>query len=740
MSAVTAAPDCCAYCGLPLSPGWFRAAAVQASPISSPIASVHTDSSIPGGGTAPSPPGDGESGVASSPAYCCYGCRFAAAVSQARGEDGAAIWLLTRLGLAIFFTVNVLVFTMFQWGQDIYGAAAGPQDSFTQSLDGFHRYLAMLLAAPVLLLLGGPLAENTWDHLRRGRVTTDALLLLGVLASYAYSAYSVWQEAGPVYFEVGCVVLILVTLGRWLEATGKIQANAALDALQRLLPETVRRVRGAEEDVIPLTQAQVGDHLRVLAGERVPCDGTLVEQAVSVDEQLLTGESRAVTKAPGDPLVAGALVLDGTVLLQVTAPSSAGTIARMTELVRTARQSKGRYERLADRVTAWFLPAVALIALAACGWHGWYHGWDQGILAGLAVVLIACPCALGIATPLALWTALGEAARERVLFTQAEALEKLAAVRAVCLDKTGTLTTQTPRVVDCAVAEDAARSTVLCRAAALARGSLHHHSQALCTYTEMAGVRDVPAVAPRTLPGRGLVGTIAGKEIWLGNLALMHEAGLHWGDRIGRSITAAGGSAQPFTCIGWGGQVRGVFRLEEELRPEAREAVTALCQRHLHVEVLTGDHRERGQALSAELGIPVQAALKPEEKLAALVARRQQSGLVAMVGDGLNDAPALAASDVGLAMGCGTDVSRASASVCLLGNDLRKLPWSIDLARRTVRVIRQNLFWAFGYNALGIGLACTGWLNPIWAALAMALSSGFVVVNSLRLRGAPHAP
>jgi heavy metal translocating P-type ATPase len=697
----------CAYCGLPLASGWL------------PVRPAET---------------------ADAPHYCCFGCRFAAAVAQASGEQGAVVWLLTRLGLAIFFTVNVLVFTMFQWGQDVYGPAAGPQDGFTQSLDSFHRYLAMLLAAPVLLLLGGPLAENTWDQLRRGRLTADLLLLSGVLASYLYSVHSVWTEAGPIYFEVGCLVLVLVTLGRWLEAAGKVKANAALEALERLLPETVRRQERNAETIVPRSEARPGDNLRVLPGERVPCDGRLLAQSVAVDERLLTGESKPVTKTAGDPLVAGSLVLDGTVLLEVTAPSSAGTIARLAELVRSARRSKGRYERLADRVTAWFLPGVLLLALLACLWHGCHRGWDQGILTGLAVVLIACPCALGIATPLALWTALGEAARQQILFTQAEALEKLAVVRTFCLDKTGTLTTDTPQVIAWAVVEEAERAEILRRTAALAGHSLHHHSLALADFAAPSGMKMISPVNPRTLPGRGLVGTFErSEETWLGSVALMQEAGLRWSRSLEGEVQTAVKLAQPCTCLGWGGQVRAVFRLTEQLRPEATEAVAGLCQRGLHVEVLTGDHAARGAALAAELGIPVQAALTPEGKLHALTALRQ-NGLVAMVGDGINDAPALAASDVGIAMGCGTDVTRATAALCLLGNDLRKLPWAVDLARRTVGIIRQNLFWAFVYNALGIGLACTGWLNPIWAAAAMTLSSGFVVANSLRLRQPEGTP
>jgi heavy metal translocating P-type ATPase len=687
-----AEPDrACAYCGLPLPRPWW-------------------------------PDEEG-------PAYCCFGCRFAASVTQAGGEQGAARWALTRLGLAIFLTMNVMVFTMALWTHDFYGNDPQNSAALAGTLTGLFRYLCLLFALPVLLLLGGPLLESGWQSLRHGGGATDLLLVIGVAASFLYSALSVYRDAGRVYFEVGCVVLVLVTLGRWLEATGKLKAGEAIEALHKLLPDRVRVLRPNEETCIPLAEVQVGDTVRVLAGERIPCDGRVLGHAVTVDEQVLTGEARPVVKEAGDAVLGGTLDVDSDLLLQVTAPARGGALARMIELVRQARLAKGRFERLADRVSAWFLPAVLLLALLTVAWHTYRQGPEEGILAGLAVLLIACPCALGIATPLALWVALGRAAGAQVLFRNGEALERLATVRAVRLDKTGTLTTGTSVVAEFAV-DPSECQEVLGQAARLASSSNHTYAFAIRAF---AGEKPHPVIPSgegvRTLPGRGVV--VNG--VCLGNVRLMEENGLHPREPLAAVIERATKEGQPLTCVGWDRWVRGVFVFREELRAEAREAIDRLREQGLDVAVLTGDHAGRGAALGRELGVTVAAELLPDDKVTALAKARQAFGPVAMVGDGINDAPALAGSDVGVALGCGADVSRDAATVCLLGNDLRRLPWAVGLARAAVRAIRRNLFWAFAYNVLGIGLAVSGYLNPVWAALAMVLSSLFVVSNSLRL-------
>jgi cation transport ATPase len=373
------------------------------------------------------------------PKYCCFGCRFAAEVTRSGGEQGINRALLLKLGAAVFCSMNVMVFTMFLWSQDIYSDRETSQ--LAHALEDIFRYLGLLFSLPVLLLLGGPLLQNAMSDLWRGVAATDLLVCLGVLAAFGFSAVSVIAGNGPVYFEVACVVLVLITLGRWLEAQGKLQATAALQDLESLLPQTMRRVRNGVEETVEADQIEIDDLVRILPGERVPTDGRVVTGMSHVDQQMLTGESLPVERTEGDAVLGGSLALDGELFVSVTAPAGQGALSRLLEALREARLARGHYQRVADRIAAWFLPIVFVISVAATIAHANVYGLERGILAGLSVALIACPCALGLATPLAVWTALGTAARHQVLFRSGEALERLAGIKALVWDKTGTLTT-----------------------------------------------------------------------------------------------------------------------------------------------------------------------------------------------------------------------------------------------------------------------------------------------------------
>jgi heavy metal translocating P-type ATPase len=711
MTATPAASAHCAYCGLPLAGSLWKA----------------------------EPPAEHAEAE-----YCCLGCWLAAQVTGERGEAGAAQWTLVRLGFAIFCTMNVVMFTMVLWSHDVY---EGERGALQGALDELCRYAALVTSVPVLLILGGPLWESTRRELRRGRVATDLLLLVGVLASYAYSAISVVRSSGHVYFEVGCIVLVMTTLGRWFEAVGKLRATSALDSLARLLPERVRRLHGVQETSIPLDELQIGDRVRVLAGERFPTDARLVKPALTADEQLFTGESWPIEKQPGDRLLGGTLNLDGDAEIEVEADPRGGTFGRLLKAVRQARTAKGRYERLADRVAAWFTPAVAVVALVAAAMRGSSDGVESGLLTGLSVLLIACPCALGLATPLAVWGALGRAAEAQVLFRNGEALEQLAGVRAIAFDKTGTLTTGAADVARFLVLPHE-RNEVTRAAAALVSAATHTLSRGIQNWLASTGEHDsylVPAEfewteisAIRMRAGRGMVGMrFDGKLVGLGNLRLMRELGCVLPEVWEPMLSLPENAERPLACVGWNGYVRGLFLFDEQLRPEARGTLSELRNLGCRLRVLTGDRLVRGQRLQETLGIPVRSELLPEDKVEALRELRRASGATAMVGDGVNDAPSLAAADVGIALGCGTDVARDSAEVCLLGNDLARIPWSVRLARRAVWTIRLNLFWAFGYNAVGVIYAACGQLNPVVAAILMTGSSLMVIGNSLRLASHP---
>ena len=696
----------CDYCGLPVTGGWLFAR-------KRPIAVVPT---------------------APEPLYCCLGCRLAADITRSRGEEGAANWTLVRLGLALFFTLNVMVFTMALWSQDVYGVGPDGVVPLADALAELFRWLCLIFAIPVLLLLGVPMAGSAWSALRGGTPTADLLIVVGVAASYAFSAVSVIRESGHVYFEVGCMVLILVTLGRWIEATGRWRAGVALAALDSLLPERVRLVADGIERSVSSRSVRAGDCVRVLPGERFAADGEIIRGRASIDEHVFTGESQPVVKQSGDAVTGGTTNIDGDVLVKLSTATGEGGLRRLVDLVREARNSKGRYQRLADRAAVWFLPAVIAVAAATLVYHTASVGIERGMLAALAVLLVACPCALGLATPMAVWSALGTASEAQVLFKNAESLERLATIRAVRFDKTGTLTESDLQVRGLAAARDE-HDEVLRRSAALASATTHPSAGAICDFAGHHHLASDLADA-HTVAGKGVTARQVsdGAELVLGSPEFLSETGLELPADLASEITAAGANGDAVTCIGWDGAVRGVFRFRERLRGEAEGALGRLIDLDLDVAVLTGDRSVRAAQMARRLGVTVHSGLSPEAKLDFVRRAQQEIGPTAVVGDGINDAPALAASDLGVSLACGTDVSRDSADVCLLGNDLSRLPWAITLARRTVRVIRQNLAWAFGYNAVAILLAASGLLNPIFAALAMAASSLFVVCNSLRLR------
>lgn len=679
----------------------------------------------------------GRSTASAEDNYCCSGCRSVASVLDSPQEEGAFTQGLLRLGLSIFFTMNVMVFTMALWSQDIY-----PAESFAnplaETLRSVFRWAALFFSLPVLYLLGGPIAHGVWQSLRNRTLTTDLLILAGVTASYSYSLVSVLRGEGHVYFEVGAMVMVFVSIGRWLEAKGKHRTGTALDSLASLLPAMVRKSDSQGQiSEVPRETVRTGDHLRVLPGERFPVDGVITQGRAAIDEQIVTGESVQVEKTAGMRVYSGTLNLDGDLRIEVTAADGQETISRIVNMVRQARSVKGRHEKMADRIAVVFIPLVCVIALVA-GWRqGQIAGLDQGILTSLSVVLIACPCALGMATPMAVWTALGRAAQGGLLFRSGVVLERLAGVRIACFDKTGTLTTGVPVASTLHTASAKDQHQVLEVATALARGSRHALSQSIINFAHTQPGMESPNTSQvDTWPGQGLSTDLPKLgRVLLGNRRFVEEQGLELPSELASAGEREASSQQVF--VGWGERIRGVFHFQEQLRPEALLAVKECHSLGLELHLLSGDESQRVIPLGEQVGIITKGNLLPENKATSLSDLKKR-GPVAMVGDGLNDAPALATADVGVALGCGADVSRDAAGVCLLTDDLRRFPWGVGLARQTLRIVKQNLFWAFAYNSIGIALAATGRLNPIWAALAMAASSILVVTNSLRLACYPE--
>lgn len=645
------------------------------------------------------------------------------------GNHGSG--LLLRLGLAIFFTMNVMVFTMALWTWDVHQIDA--IDPSHRSLFELFRYACLLFATPVLLILGLPLVEDVSQQLRQGRISTDVLLVAGVIASFIYSVVALLTGQPHVYFEVGCMVLVAVTLGRWVEATGKWKTTQSLRSLATLLPKTVRLIRHDNTSTeLDTASVSAGDLIRVLPGERIAVDGTIEFGRAAIDEQMVTGEGHPRLKETGEDVYAGTLNVDGDLRILVKAGISEGTLQRLIDAVETAAHREGQEQRQADHLAAWMIPLVLVIAIVTFAYHTAAVGFVAGMMSALAVVLIACPCALAVATPLAVWGAMGNAARHQVLFRDGNALSQLAKSSVVLFDKTGTLTSGSSHVAELLVEPETPREQVQQVAAAAAECSTHSFSRAIRDYGTVA---EYGARAVRNCAGMGLLARTSqvDHEVALGSPEWMQRNTMQCPPFLEDAISLRFQQSSPVVCVGWNGRVRGVFVLQEHLRPEAQAAIDQLKQLGLHAAILTGDNSTRAHALAESLGLMAHSGLLPDQKLDLVRQYQQRYGCVAMVGDGINDAPALAAADVGIAMACGGDLTRDAASVCLLANDLSRLPWSIRLAQSTVRTIHQNLFWALIYNMVGVGLAACGLLNPILAAIAMAGSSAFVVTNSLRL-------
>ncbi len=589
------------------------------------------------------------------------------------------------------------------------------------------------LAALIQVVFGARFYRGAWKALRAGTGTMDTLVALGTSAAFGLS---VWDLAagrgGPLYFEASAVVIALVRLGKWLESRARRQAGAAIHALERLRPERARVRRGGAEHDIAATELRPGDLLVIRPGERIAADGLVREGSGSADESLLTGESLPVPKQPGTRVVGGALNGEALLLAEVTAVGAESQLARMVRLVEDAQAGKPPVQRLVDRVSAVFVPVV--VGIAAVTFLGWWAG-GAGVLVAVvnavSVLIIACPCALGLATPAAIMVGTGVAARNGILIRDATALERARAIRTVVFDKTGTLTEGHPALVTLLPAPGEDADSVLHRAAALQAGSEHPLARAVML---RAGPSNGPAAtALRALPGRGVEGDVGGHRLLLGSARLMEEAGVDTTPFHQDSATLER-DGRTVSYLAEHGRLLGLLAFGDALKPGAAAAVARLQAAGLRVVLLTGDNQGAAETAGRSLGITdVRANALPADK-AAVVAGLRSQGAVAMVGDGVNDAPALAAADLGLAMATGTDVAAASAGITLMRGDPALVPAALDIARRTDRQIRQGLAWAFIYNLVGIPLAASGLLSPVVAGAAMAFSSVSVVGSALLLR------
>nr|WP_277620985.1 heavy metal translocating P-type ATPase [Sphingomonas turrisvirgatae] len=652
-----------------------------------------------------------------------------------------------RFWVGLVLTLPIFVLEM---GGHLFGLDFG--------LDArISNWLQLALATPVVLWAGWPFFQRGWASLKSRNLNMFTLIAMGTGVAWAYSviataapgifpaAFRDQHGAVPVYFEAAAVIVVLVLLGQLFELRARERTGGAIRALLNLAPKTARLMRddGSDEEV-GLDQVAVGDRLRVRPGESVPVDGEVVEGRTALDESMVTGESMPVTKDIGDSVIAGTLNHTGAIIMRADKVGRDTMLARIVQMVAEAQRSRAPIQRLADRVSGWFVPAVigiAVLAFVAWSLFGPEPAMSFGLIAAVSVLIIACPCALGLATPMSIMVGVGRGAQAGVLIKNAEALERMEKVDTLVVDKTGTLTEGKPAVVAVKPFGDASEEEVLRLAAAVERSSQHPLGLAVVAAAESRGLQ-VPGVADFDAPiGKGVIGTVEGRRVAIGKAAWLSEMGVD-----ARALTESGdefrreGATAVLVAID--GAPAGVIAVADPVKASTPEALKVLKKAGVRVIMLTGDNRVTAEAVARRLGLDeVEADVLPDQKSAVVERLKREGRVVAMAGDGVNDAPALAAADVGIAMGTGTDAAIESASVTLLKGDLTGIVRAQRLSHAVMRNIRQNLFLAFVYNAAGVPIAAgllypfTGWLlSPAIAAGAMALSSVSVITNALRLR------
>lgn len=684
-----------------------------------------------------------------------YRAQENSADSEAAGSERRD--LIIRTGLAAFLWANVMSFSLVLY--------AGYFEQISSSVRRGLPFLLMAMATPVVFYCGQPILRLAWRGLLNRTIRMESLLALGILAAYCYSVVQAFRGEIHLYFDTASVIVALVLAGKLIERGAKEKVSQWIAQLHRMIPNKVRLLAKGGERFVTVDALRPGQIFVVKAGERIPADGMVTEGESHADESLLTGESEPVAKRAGQTVVAGSINLDGVLRVEATKSATDSTLARMIALVEQALSSRSHLERAVDRVSRVFVPCVIGIALLTffLTWTLSGSGMAHALMRAITVLVIACPCALGLATPLAITAAYGTASRHGILVRDGRVLEMLPKVDAVILDKTGTVTEGKFSLLELALCEQPSEQTVLAvasRSSAAARrpelssefspgnaqseallllASLEQYSEhplgrAVTEFAHLQGVKPRDAVSLELHKGRGVTGIVEEKHIFAGNRRLAKELGVSIdGSTEGRARQLEE-EGKTVIFMGWDGELRALAAFGDKLKPEAIELTKELKRRKLEVHLISGDSHATTKWIASCLETDSYAAeVLPEEKT-AVVRRLQDSGkVVAMVGDGINDAPALAQADLGIAMGSGTDIAMKAAAVVLMSGSLRRIVDILDLSQHTMRVVRQNLFWAFFYNTVGISLAVAGVLNPIMAASAMLLSSLSVVANSLRL-------
>ena len=597
-------------------------------------------------------------------------------------------------------------------------------------MEPWARITALVLTIPVQFWAGWPFLRGGAARARHGQADMDTLISIGTLAAFAASVWALFT-GGDLYFDTSAVVIAFLLLGRYLEARAKGRASQAIRSLLEVGAKQATVVRDGEEHVVAIEDLAVGDVVRVRPGEKIPSDGRVLEGAASVDESMLTGESLPVERTAGDDVVGGTLDTDGVLVVEITKVGRDTALSQIVKLVKEAQSRKAPVQRLADRIAGVFVPVVLVIAAVTfVSWLVATGDFDSALLPAVAVLIIACPCAMGLATPAAIMVGTGRGAELGVLIRGGDVLERSRQIDTVIFDKTGTLTEGRMKVV--ATIGD---QRVLELAAAAEAGSEHPIARAVVAAADDAGIARSPAERFRSVAGMGVRATIDGVQVTVGRRALMERDGMAIPDALIERADGVERQGASLFWVAWDGHVRGAVAVADTLKADAPAVIRRLGELGLRPVMITGDNRSTAEHIAAQAGIDeVRAEVMPVDKATAVRAFQEDGRIVAMVGDGINDGPALVQADLGIAIGTGTDVAIEASDLTLLRGDLAGVPTAIELSRRTYRTIVQNLGWAFGYNVVLIPVAAIGLLNPILAGAAMAFSSVSVVGNSLRLR------
>ncbi len=602
--------------------------------------------------------------------------------------------------------------------------------------EGWARWAAFALTIPVQFVIGWPFLRSGLRRARYGSANMDTLIALGTLTAFHYSVVALLTGGGDLYFDTAAVIIVFLALGRYLEQRATGQASAAIRRLLELGAKQARLLIDGEERLVPVEQVAVGDIVRVRPGEKLPVDGVVVAGSSAVDESLLTGESLPVEKGEGATVAGATLNTSGSLDVRATAVGADTALAQIVRLVEQAQGSKAPVQRLADRISAVFVPVV--IAGAVLTFLAWWLVAAEpldGLAAAVAVLIISCPCALGLATPTAIMVGTGRGAGLGVLIKGGEVLERSRRIDTVLFDKTGTLTRGAMALTDVRVVEGDEQAELLRMVAAVEALSEHPIAAAIVAGARARGIAVPTAVGFEARVGYGALATVDGAQVIVGRRVLLVEQRAMLPTELEAAAAELEAAGRTVVFVAWGGHARGLLGVADTPKPGAREAVAALRQRGLRVAMISGDNASTARAVGAELGIEeVLAEVLPGDKVSEVRRLQEEGRVVAMVGDGINDAPALTQADLGIAIGTGTDVAIESSDLTLISGDPAGVVIAIDLSRRTLRTILQNLGWAFAYNVAAIPLAALGLLDPIVAGAAMAFSSVSVVTNSLRLR------